>query len=113
MRATPGSNTPPDRIQPAVAWLASLRWASSRRAHTLALNRAAGIILRVNPASLDRFTRARLWQYVDWTRLNARMARAIVARLDDAPGQRAEVLSALQGVIRQARAARKRRPVAL
>ncbi len=109
MRATPRSNAPSERIQPAVAYLASLRWASSRRAHMLALNRAAAVILRVNPAGLDRFTRARLWQYVDWTRLNASLARAVVARLRDAPDQRAQVINALQGVMRLARATRKRR----
>ena len=86
-----------------MAYLSSVRQASSRRAHVLALNKAAEVILRVNPACLDRFTRARLWRYVDWTSLNAATVRAVVAKLDGAPDQCAQVLSVLKGVARMAR----------
>lgn len=88
------------RIQPAAAYIASLRTDVSRRGQVSALNTVAQVIL--NPKKIDRHERALLWQRVDWTTLNAQNVRAIMAKVPGAPATRNKVLCALRGVARMA-----------
>lgn len=88
------------RIQPAAAYIASLRTDVSRRGQVSALNTVAQVIL--NPKKIDRHERALLWQRVDWTTLNAQNVRAIMAKVPGAPATRNKVLCALRGVAHMA-----------
>lgn len=91
-----------NRIQPAVAYVASLRTTVSRRGQISALNKVAEVIMGSRARSLDRHQRAILWQRVDWTTLSAQSVRAIMAKVDGAPATRNKVLCALRGVARMA-----------
>ena len=96
------SKLDPVRAKPAAAYLMSLRTTVSRRGQASALNRAAAVLLKVQPASVDRATRSRLWQFVDWTTISAPAVRAIMAKIDGAPATRNKILSALKGVAHMA-----------
>jgi len=76
---------------PAAAYLASLRTAVSKAGIESALNTAAEIV-----------SGARNWRAVDWSRLNAAVAMAIMAKAKGAAATRNKLLSALKGTARAA-----------
>lgn len=90
----------PARIQPAVAYIASLRTTVSRRGQVSALNKIAATI--IDTSEMDRHQRALVWRQVDWSSLNAPAARAIMARITGAPAYRNKIMCALRGVARMA-----------
>ena len=76
---------------PARAYVASLRTAVSRAGIESALNTAAEIV-----------SGRRDWKAVDWTKLNAAVVQAIMAKTNGAPATRNKLLSALKGTARAA-----------
>ena len=76
---------------PARAYVSSLRTAVSQAGIVSALNTAAEII-----------SGARDWQAVDWSKLNAAVVQAIMAKVGGAPATRNKLLSALKGTARAA-----------
>lgn len=76
---------------PATAYLASLRTAVGRAGMVSALNSAAFSICG-----------ERDWRAVDWSKLNAAIVKAVMAKCDGAPATRNKALSALKGTARAA-----------
>jgi len=76
---------------PAAAYVASLRTAVSKAGIESALNTAAEIV-----------SGERNWRAVDWSRLNAAVAKAIMAKATGAAATRNKLLSALKGTARAA-----------
>ena len=76
---------------PAIAYVSSLRTAVSRAGIESALNTAAEIV-----------SGARDWRAVDWSKLNAAVVKAIMAKATGAAATRNKLLSALKGTARAA-----------
>jgi len=76
---------------PAVAYVSSLRTAVSRAGIESALNTAAEIV-----------SGERKWRAVDWSKLNAAVVKAIMAKAGGAAATRNKILSALKGTARAA-----------
>ena len=89
-----------NRVQPAVAYIASLRTTVSRRGQVSALNKVAATI--VDTRGMDRFQRAQAWRQIDWRSLNAPAVRAVMAKISGAPAYRNKILCAMRGVSRMA-----------
>ena len=76
---------------PAAAYLASLRTAPSR----------AGMVSALNAAAFSLCGK-RDWQAVEWSKLNAAIVKAAMAKCEGAPATRNKLLSALKGTARAA-----------
>lgn len=86
--ATPASTNNP---HPANAYLGGLKTPESR----------AGIVSALNSAAFS-ICGKRDWKIVDWSKLNAAIVKAIMAKVSGAPATRNKLLSALKGTARTA-----------